>query len=185
MLNWFDIVMLVIMILSTISGERRGFIRGFFGILGVSIGIWLALRYDANMSIYIQGIFSLSPKVSGIVAFTLVFIVVVVLFNLAGLGVRKLVETLYLDWFDALSGAIFGFVLSVVWISLILTLIAVAPIPESWKGGIHNSYIVGVYLKWLPHFVAFVKDVVPSGVEPYLMGWQNLLFTGLMGGSMQ
>ncbi len=185
MLNWFDVVILVVMILSTISGERKGFIRGFFGILGVTIGIWLALRYNGELSVYIQGIFSLSLKICKIVAFALIFISVVVLFNLAGLGVKKLVTTLYLDWFDAFSGAVFGLVLSVVWISLLLTLIAVVPIPVSWKSSVHDSYIVGVYLKWLPHIIASVKDVVPPAVVPYLVGWQKLLIFGLAGGSMQ
>ena len=102
---WLDIILLVIIVSSIIIDVLRGGIRGIFGLLGIIIGIFGASRIYKSfaLSLPIQ-----NPSIARAVSFIILFLVIAVLINLIGLGIRKAAHFLSIGFLDRFLGLILG-----------------------------------------------------------------------------
>jgi membrane protein required for colicin V production len=90
-MNILDYIILVPLLYLTIKGIIRGLIREVASLAGIVLGIWLGNIYQPEVT----GILSRylpETRFMPLVSLALVFILVLILCNLAGLGIRLILK---------------------------------------------------------------------------------------------
>ena len=149
-MNWIDVLLLLVIGFSVLSGFRAGFARvgvGFAAaIAGIFIGFWcygIAANYVLD---YVS-----SRAVANLIGFFLIFTGILLLGALAGRLLAMLFKWIGLSWLDRMLGAGFGFVRGVVIaVAFTTVLLAFAPNPPP-------------------------RSVVESKAMPYVIDASNIL----------
>jgi len=101
-----DLVFAILIILACIKGYQKGLILGLFSIVAFIAGLAAALKLSAVVAAKLSASTNVSAKWLPLVSFILVFLVVVILVNLAGKMLQKSVEMILLGWANRLGGII-------------------------------------------------------------------------------
>ncbi|MFI3281994.1 MAG: CvpA family protein [Rikenellaceae bacterium] len=115
MMNYIDIIVLVILAIALFSGFKQGIISQLCSIVGIIIGIWLAIHYGAAVGEMLN-INSDYAFIAGMVILFLVFMIAVALVSRVLKGLFKFVGLGIID-------GILGAALSVCKYALILSLL--------------------------------------------------------------
>jgi membrane protein required for colicin V production len=126
-MNWLDIVLFIILLVSTVSAARKGFSREVIGIaaslIGLICGIWFYGPAGSFLLPYVS-----SPHVANFIGFFIVFVGCVILGALVSTIVHRFMKTVGLSWFDRLLGGVFGLVRgTLIAVAVITGLVAFAP----------------------------------------------------------
>lgn len=147
-MNWLDIFLILILLLSTVSAWRKGFSREVIGIgaaiAGLILGIWLYGIAGAFLLPYVS-----SPQVANFIGFFIVFVGCVIVGAIASAIIRRFVKEVGLSWFDHLLGAVFGVIRgTLLALAVITAMVAFAPavaadsVPASVAGSRIAPYVV-------------------------------------------
>jgi membrane protein required for colicin V production len=134
-MNWVDIVIIVVIVLSGIAGLRQGIIRTAFGIAGLIGGIVLAGRYYQPLAALLSTSGATWAK---IVAYALILLATLIVAGVIGWLVAKLAHIVMLGWLDRLVGFIFGIVV----------------------GGLLCAAVLAILLKYYPSTAATISQSV-------------------------
>jgi membrane protein required for colicin V production len=107
MINWIDILILLILALSVFLAARKGLSKTLFGLVGVVTAFFVA-RAAGDM--FVGGMLALigpSPLALAL-SYVLVFVGVWVGFSLAGSLLRGVLRNLSMGWVDMGGGVVFG-----------------------------------------------------------------------------
>jgi len=137
LLNWFDIVLLLMILVSVITGFRTGFARVVIGLVatvaGILAGFW-CYRLVAGQLI---GWTHMNTRLANVFGFVIVFVIVVILGSLLATVLARLFRWMGLSWFDHLLGGVAGFVRGVVVIAALADIVvafAPSPVPSFLQG---------------------------------------------------
>jgi len=108
-MNAFDIFVGVVLTYGVIRGLFRGLVREAASIIGVLGGFLAAYSFYGTAAVYLHGLVS-SPTYRNLLAFLIIFCVVVVAVNVLAIIIKYLVKIVWLGWMDRLGGVVFGFV---------------------------------------------------------------------------
>ena len=127
-IDWFDVVLALILVLSAVAGLRSGFIRVVIGIIatlaGVLTGFWCYRLVAVKLHPYF------SPTVSNVFGFVFIFFGIVLLGALLAALLGRLFQSIGLSWFDHFMGGIAGTVRGVLLVAgLAAVLVAFVPSP--------------------------------------------------------
>ena len=134
-MNWVDIVIIVVIVLSGIAGLRQGIIRTAFGIAGLIGGIVLAGRYYGELAALL---FPAGATWANIAAYAIILLATLLVAGVIGWLVAKLVHFAALGWLDRLVGFIFGIVM----------------------GGLLCAAVLAILLKYYPSTGATISQSV-------------------------
>ncbi len=123
---------IIILIVSVISGFAQGFFRsacGLFGLLiGLSIASWNYHRLAGSLLSIIR-----VESAANIIAFLLIFILVVAIAGLIGHLLAKAFRLIGLGWLDGLAGGAFGLIQGAIIITIIIYVcVAFFPQQSQW-----------------------------------------------------
>jgi membrane protein required for colicin V production len=126
-MNWLDIVLVIILLVSTVSAAQKGFTREVIGIaaaiLGLICGIWLYGPAGSFLLPYVS-----SPQIAHFIGFFIVFLACIIAGSIVTAIIRRFVKTVGLSWFDRLLGAVFGVIRgTLLGLAVITALVAFAP----------------------------------------------------------
>jgi len=127
--NWIDLVLILVVALSVLSGFSTGFARAGIGfiaaVLGIFIGFWCYGIVGGELLDYVS-----SKTMANLIGFFVVYFAVVILGAIVGRILGKLFKWVGLSWFDRLLGGAFGVVRGFIVAATIATvLLAFAPTP--------------------------------------------------------
>jgi membrane protein required for colicin V production len=103
-MNLLDIIILAMIVFLFVRGIFRGFFREIGSVAGVVLGIWLANLYQPRMTEYLKEYIPSSTFLP-LISFGFIFLIVVVLCNLAGWSLRTISKKTSLGWADRTLGA--------------------------------------------------------------------------------
>jgi membrane protein required for colicin V production len=127
LMNAFDILVAVILSYSLIRGLFRGLVKELASIIGVLGGFLAAYSLYGVAAGYLSRLVS-NPAYRNILAFMVIFCVVVILVNLLAVVIKYVLRIVFLGWLDRLGGVAFGVVKGVLIVSVIfLVLTAFLP----------------------------------------------------------
>lgn len=106
---WLDIVILVIVAISTFLGLRIGIIKATLSLAGVIVGVILAGRYYAPLSEQLT--FIPQAGLAEGVAFAIILIGVMLIASIASRFLKWVTSAVMLGWVNHLGGAVFGLAL--------------------------------------------------------------------------
>ncbi len=105
-----DIFFLICFIPAVIGGLMNGLVRQVASLVALILGIWAGWHFSSLVAQGIQMFIKDNDSLVNIISFAIVFIVVLILVNMIGRGLSKIVQLALLGWLDKLLGVIFGIV---------------------------------------------------------------------------
>ena len=149
-MNWVDIVIIIYLCLSVISGFMQGLIRTVLSIIGLIVGITLAAHFYKQLGDVLT--FISNKNVADVVAFVFILLVVMGIAALIAWFLRSLIKAIMLGWVDKIGGAVLGLILGALSISAILAIIA----KVSNSSLITDSKFAGFFLDKFPLILKFL-----------------------------
>jgi len=98
-MNILDYIILGLIAFFVVKGIFRGFFREISSLAGIIFGIWIGNHYYPQMANLLKAYIPLEKSLS-LISFLLLFIVVVILFNLSGIFLHHLFKKLLIAWLD-------------------------------------------------------------------------------------
>ena len=151
-MNWVDLVVAVVLIYFAVRGLIKGFFRGLFSLVGLFLGLWVALLEFVLVGDWIKAKFPLTEPLPYHLAFLLIFFGVSTVASVGGFVLRKLAKVLLVGWMDAIVGLGFGLLKGVVVLAVLLFLLEHLPLPELVTAQLRSSTVVS-HLKLANPFV--------------------------------
>ena len=119
-MNNLDIIIAIILFLFGFKGLRKGLIIEVVTLLALVAGIYGAMHFSDFTAERLVEFIEVNPKYIDTVAFVLTFILLVIVVNIIGRAISKLVETMNLGFLDRLGGFVFGVATGVLLCSLLV-----------------------------------------------------------------
>jgi membrane protein required for colicin V production len=105
-LNWFDYIIVVVVVGSLAWGLLRGFLREIVSLLALVLSVYLAVKFAPMLGL--EFTWWDSGNVRYLVSFVSIFLLVLVAGFFVGKFCKKLAKSLGLAWLDRTLGALFG-----------------------------------------------------------------------------
>jgi len=155
-LNYFDVMLLVILVLFLLRGVMNGVLSEFAGLLGLVGGLWYASYAYKDVVPYLSNMIQ-NPAWRDLVAYGLVFVSVLLAAALLAFGLSKIFSTMVLSTLDKGLGAVLGLVRGMVVCSVSLVLLRYfLPDVDFFK----NSLVT----PWMGPFLHFAKLYLPASL---------------------
>jgi membrane protein required for colicin V production len=158
-MNWVDFGIVIIIALTTFSSLRAGLIRQAMTIIGLVVGVYMALGYHQRVAAYINPTVG-NATLSNAIAFLLILIVVWIVAAFAASVVRAILNSLGLGWTDNALGMLVGFLMGLViavGFSLLLTRL---PIPSLNQAVQQSSLAYYIFL-----VLPYLRQLLPSDLR--------------------
>jgi membrane protein required for colicin V production len=119
-MNYIDIILGLLLLFAAINGFRKGLISELASLAALILGIWGAIEFSYITSDFLTKNFNLETEYLNIISFIVTFIVIVILVNIVGSSVNKLIEVAMLGFLNKAAGLVFGILRSALVLSIIL-----------------------------------------------------------------
>jgi membrane protein required for colicin V production len=151
-LNWVDPIIAVVFLGFAIRGLMRGFLRELLSLVGLFLGLWLALLKFIPLGEWLQSRFPLTEPLPFHLAFLVIFLSVSGVAGIVGYVLHRAAKGLLMGWVDAIVGLGFGSIKGVMILTVLLFLLAHLPLAESIRAQLQTSTVVG-YLELVNPFL--------------------------------
>ena len=118
-MNWIDLIIVVLLILSVVSGFTNGLVKEVASLAGLILGVWGAIKFSSFTAEKLYDWFDMSGQYVGIIAFLVTFGVIVVAIHFVGILADKIIDAVALGFLNRILGMVFGFLKSVLILSVI------------------------------------------------------------------
>ncbi len=125
--TWVDLGIVAVLFLAATRGYFKGFLRQTAAILGIVLGIFVALHRYHIVSEFLTDTFLLPTVVANIFGFIIITIVVSALINLLGALFHKLTQIVFIAFLDNIGGAGLGLIKGGLLVYFLLLLISRIP----------------------------------------------------------
>ena len=115
-----DLIVIVLLILAAFKGLRNGLILAIFSFLAFVIGLAAAIKLSAVAAGYIGSAVNVSQRWLPVLAFVVVFVIIVLLVKLGAKLVESAVSMMMLGWVNRFGGALFYALLYIFIFSIVL-----------------------------------------------------------------
>jgi membrane protein required for colicin V production len=140
-MNWIDLIIVVILILSMVMGFINGLVKEVASLAALILGIWGAIKFSAFTAGKLYDYFDMTGQYVGIVAFLVTFGLIVVIIHFVGIVADKIVHAVALGFVNRLLGIAFGLLKSVLIMSVFFVILNALDARRSFlpKETIENS----------------------------------------------
>lgn len=125
-----------------VRGWLRGFVREILDLAGLIIGLWLAIRLGAPFGDFLTKSFGVTPEVARIGAGIGLFLLFGVAMSVAAHYLTKLMNLPGLTMINRAGGAAVAGAWGVAIVVVLINLVRVMPLPESWDAQLGESTVV-------------------------------------------
>jgi membrane protein required for colicin V production len=131
-MNYLDFIIGALVIISAITGFRKGLIHQLASLAALILGIFLAVKFSKLVAPFIMDHFASSENIAKVSAFIAIFILVVIAVLLLGKFLHKTFEDVELGLLNKISGSIFSVVKTIFILSAIMVLLRLSIIHLNW-----------------------------------------------------
>lgn len=125
-----------------VRGWLRGFVRESLDLVGLIFGIWIAFRLSVPFGDFLSTSFGIAPEVARIGGGIVLFLLFGVLLAIAAHFLSKMMNLPGLSMVNRVGGAAVAVGWGVVIVLVVISLLAVAPIPDDWRDELEESRVV-------------------------------------------
>jgi membrane protein required for colicin V production len=170
-LNGVDLIIAVVLVGFAIRGLMRGFFRELLSLVGLFLGLWIALLQFVPLGEWLQSRMALTDPLPFHLAFLALFVSVSIVASVVGYVLHKAAKGILMGWLDAIVGLGFGFVKGVMILTVLLFLVEHLPLAESLRARLGTSVIV--------HHLELVNPFVERSVQAFKRLGGERLWEGL------
>jgi membrane protein required for colicin V production len=157
-LNWFDYVIIAILVLSVFISFFRGFLREAISlvtwVVALLVGVRFAGPFGKVLPFHID-----SPSIRYTIAFVIIFIAILIAGFIVNSLIKYFVDRIGIGFLDRILGVFFGVARGILAVGVILMILGFSPLKkEDW---ISSSQLVP---KFTP-LVQWLNSFIPSKVE--------------------
>ena len=105
---WLDIVLLIPLLYGVYKGFRNGLIKEVISLFSFAIGLFVALKFSSVAKEILIENNLITNQYAPIASVVVTFIAIVVLLNIFGRIIEKLIKVVYLGIINKIFGAVFG-----------------------------------------------------------------------------
>lgn len=151
-----DAVIVILIVFYFISGIRRGLIRQVLDIVGIIAAFIGAFYFAGHLATYFDQRFNVPHQAALLISAIIIFVGILLLFNLLGISFQKISKVTLLSPFDRLGGGLFGAFKGVLLVSLFLVVLLNIPLPDKFKAELRRDRLVAVIYPVLPRVFDFI-----------------------------
>jgi membrane protein required for colicin V production len=119
-MNYLDIILGILLVLSAFNGFSKGFIEELAGLVALILGIWAAIHFSGLVADYLVNHLHFTFQHLTIASFIITFIIVVILVHVVGMVVSKVIKSASLGFLNRLAGFAFGVIKGALILSVVL-----------------------------------------------------------------
>lgn len=162
-MNWVDLVVLAVLLLSGLLAFTRGLVREALGLGAWVIAAVVASSYGVFPYVqpYVAKQFS-DPNTANIVAFGGVFVIVLVILWIVAGMLSNIIRGSVLGGLDRTLGLVFGLVRGAVLISVVYILVGIAIPIEQWPPIVQEARALPTVYQG----AVWIADRLPAGYRP-------------------
>ena len=160
-LTVFDIAALAVIAVFAFIGLRKGLIAEVFKILGIIVGITLALQYTSQVAAIVHNFAALGPKVEKALAFVLVLLLTIAVFIYLARIAKAIFRVALMGWLDKSGGLLIGGFKGALIISAFLPLFAFLPNSIDF---VKETKLDSIIYKYLQGFAPKVYDTIGKAI---------------------
>ena len=163
-MNLLDIILGIILILSFVSGMKKGLFVTLASLIGLVLGIIGALCFSDFAAGYIYEWFNWSEQTVNITARAVTFVAIVIIISWAGKFLTKMADFAFLGVFNKILGGVFNVLISAFIVSVLFMFFNYwnptdYVIPEEKKDNSYLYYpVASIAPMVLPHLIEGVED---------------------------
>lgn len=158
MLNGFDLIILIFLLVAFVNGYRKGLVMMLVGLATVILAAVFAGKLAITVLPYLQKTFDFSPQVTHVLSYVAAFLAIAAVVSLIGFLVQKVFESVNLNFINRILGGVVSMGTTVVVLSILLNLILMLDGEEK---------IIKPNIKQKSFFYEKVRVAVPA-IVPYL-----------------
>lgn len=158
MLNWFDIVITITLVVAFFSGFHKGLVRQLINLITLIIGIAFAGHLAKIFLPWLLQVTELSYTVASVISYLMAFGIIMVILSIIGSIIQELIKIVHLNFLNKLLGSFVSIGIAAIVLSLILNLILILDPKEE---------IIKKETKQNSFFYEHIQIVVPT-LFPYL-----------------
>lgn len=169
-MEYADLVVIGIITISILVGAIRGFIKEAFSLAVWAAAFLVAFQYSGALALQLESHIEL-PSARTALAFSGLFLVVLLIGGLVTFLVGKLVEKTGLSGTDRLLGGVFGGVRGLVLVLVLMLVAGLTPVPQDpWWQSSRSIQSLLPLAEWsaqfLPDYILEHMDMSPEAKEP-------------------
>lgn len=158
MLNWFDIVILIFLLIAFVNGYRKGLVMMLVGLATVILAAIFGGQLAVKIMPELQKLIDVSPQLANVLSYVAAFLAIAIVLGLVGFFVQKIFESVNLNFINRLLGSVVSVGTTVLIFSILLNLILMLDPGEK---------VIKPDVKQKSFFYEKVRVVVPA-IVPYL-----------------
>jgi len=158
MLNGFDLIILIFLLVAFVNGYRKGLVMMLVGLATVILAAVFAGKLAVTVLPYLQKTFDFSPQVTHVLSYVAAFLAIAAVVSLIGFLLQKVFESVNLNFINRILGGVVSMGTTVVVLSILLNLILMLDGEEK---------IIKPNIKQKSFFYEKVRVAVPA-IVPYL-----------------
>jgi membrane protein required for colicin V production len=131
-MNYLDFIIGALVIISAITGYRKGLIHQLASLAALILGIYIAVKFSKLFAPFVLDHFTTSENTAKVIAFIALFILVVIGILLLGKFLHKTFEDVELGLINKIGGSVFSVAKLVFILSAIMVLLRLSIIHLHW-----------------------------------------------------
>lgn len=168
-MEYSDLVVLGIIAISILVGVIRGFIKEAFSLAVWAAAFLVAFQYSGALALQLENHIEL-PSARTALAFSGIFLLVLLIGGLLTFLIGKLVEKTGLSGTDRLLGGVFGGIRGVVLVIALMLVAGLTPVPQDpWWSSSRSIQSLLPLAEWsarfLPDYILEYMDMSPEQIE--------------------
>src|SRR5450432_3707275 len=160
-----DIIFYIVVILAIIQGCRKGLILALFSMICGLIGLAAAVKLSAVLATHMKKDLHMTSRWLPVIAFILVFVMVLLIIRWAGKLLEKLVQMVLLGWLNKLGGLLLFLILYLSIYSIML--FYGTKIQFISKQAVNDSHFYSLIAPLGPGVIRFITGFIPYGHDMF------------------
>ncbi|MBK5195411.1 MAG: CvpA family protein [Proteiniphilum sp.] len=157
-MNWFDILIGILLLIALVNGYRKGLIMQLVGLATIVLAAIFGGRLAESILPEIIGLVNLSPEAARVLSFILAFALIAIVLSIVGRLLQKFIDVVLLSFFNRILGAVIATGTMMLFLSIILNLVLMLDKKE---------VVIKKEIREESFFFERVEAVVPA-IIPYL-----------------
>jgi len=115
-----DIILLLCFVPAIVGGITKGFVKQLVDLASILLGAWAAFRFSTPACDWLKGQLTMDPKLLYVICFVIIIVASVLLLNLIGQAMCKVIKIASLGWLNRLAGLALGILKTAILLGLII-----------------------------------------------------------------
>jgi len=122
-MNWFDILVGILLLIAFVNGYRKGLIMQLVGLAILVMSAIFGGRLAENILPQINRLTELSPDVARVLSFILAFVLIAVILSLIGRLIQRFIDVVLLSFINRILGSVIALCTMMLFLSILLNLV--------------------------------------------------------------